>query len=242
MTRSRRQAAAQSSRRIWRGAVIGLTVLAVMAFAVDRSGIVGIDTIEVVGNLRVSDAEVRQAMALEVGTSHLRLRPGQVTRRVEELPAVAHAELRRSGVDRVTVEVTERRPVMQVDGPGRSVLIDREGIVMTEGVQGGLPVTLLAVDPPAVGGRAEEIDALANAHAVWRGLSGPLRSDVAWFEADSVDELVIVLDRGVRVMFGRAERLDEKVRALGAVLEDLGDTEVELVDVRAPATPIIVTP
>jgi hypothetical protein len=42
------------------------------------------------------------------------------------------------------------------------------------------------------------------------------------------------------VRFGRAERVDEKVRALGAILGDVGDSPVTVIDVRAPSAPVVI--
>ena len=60
------------------------------------------------------------------------------------------------------------------------------------------------------------------------------------YEADEPDQLRLKLRTGTVVVFGRADQVDEKARALGAVLEDLGDTAVAEIDVRAPSRPVVV--
>ena len=57
--------------------------------------------------------------------------------------------------------------------------------------------------------------------------------------APDEDGLELTLDDGIVVRFGRAELMEEKVRALGAVLDDVAGTEVTLVDVRVPGFPIV---
>jgi hypothetical protein len=41
------------------------------------------------------------------------------------------------------------------------------------------------------------------------------------------------------VRFGRAELLEEKVRAMGAILDDVAGSEVTVIDVRVPAFPVV---
>ncbi|MFW5933416.1 MAG: cell division protein FtsQ/DivIB, partial [Actinomycetota bacterium] len=125
---------------------------------------------------------------------------------------------------------------------GERRMIDRDGVVLPEEERGQLPVVVLDQAPPAVGGEVDDDPALDNAFRAWRGLSGPIRSEVVRYMAAGEDELELELDNGVTVRFGRASRVDEKVRALGAVLADVGDTPIEAVDVRAPGAPVVVGP
>lgn len=220
-----------------------LALLAVAALiVVERSALVALDEVRVAGIDRLDEAQVLDAAALELGTSTLRLRLGEVAARVEALPLVRSAQARRLDPLTVLIEVEERVPELVVRGPGGSVLLDRDGVVLDEGQVAGLPVVELARRLPAVGSTVAEHPTLANAHRTWHGLSGPLRVEVEWFEAAGPDELSLHLRSGVEVRFGRADRIDEKVRALGAVLEDAGDAEIAVVDVRAPSAPVVVGP
>lgn len=217
--------------------VLGIVALLV---AVERSPLVGLEEVQVVGTERLDDDTVREAASLELGTSTLRLRMGDARQRVEQLPLVRSAEARR--VDPLTVEiaVVERQPALVAVGQGRSVLVDRDGVVMVEEDADGLATIELTGPPPEAGARVEEDPALANAHQAWRELSGPLRAEVERYVATGPDELSLILASGIEIRFGRADRVDEKVRAIGAVLGDIGDADVEVIDVRAPGAPVIV--
>jgi hypothetical protein len=93
--------------------------------------------------------------------------------------------------------------------------------------------------PPEVGELVVAHAALANAHRAWLGLSGPMRSQVETVQALDVDGLSFVLRSGVTVLFGRADRIEEKVRAVGAVLDDVGGASISVVDVRVPGFPVV---
>lgn len=218
---------------------VTLVVLALL-YAVERSPLVGLEEVVVVGVDRLAADEIREAAGLELGTSTLRLQLGRAEARVEALPAVREAEASRTDPLTVRIEVTERVPVLEVRGDGPSVLVDRDGVVLAEGDQDGLPRVRIEGTPPAPGEEVDADPALANAFAAWRGLSGPLRAEVVRLRADGPTELTLRLRDGLDVRFGRAERIAEKVRALGAILEDIGDAEVSAIDVRAPAAPFVV--
>lgn len=228
-------------RRLRRTVAITLTVAVLVALVlVERSALVGLEEVQVTGTERLTQDDIRDAAALELGTSTLRLGLAAAEARVEALPLVLEARARRQDPLTVVIEVVERQPVVAVVGRGEARLVDRDGVVLVDGELAALPVIRLPHAPPLPGDEATSDPTLANAHGVWQQLSGPLRAQVRVYEAAGPDELDLELASGIRVRFGRAERVDEKVRALGAVLGDLGDADVEAIDVRAPGTPVVV--
>jgi cell division protein FtsQ len=221
-------------------AVVVAVVVVVALVLIERSALVGLEEVEVVGTARLDPGDVLEAADLTLGTSTLRLRLGAVEERVEGLPLVREATARRVDPLTVRIAVTERQPVLNVVAGRQSVLVDRDGVVLADGQVAGLPVVRLREGPPEPGEEVDADPALANAHATWRSLSGPLRAEVERYEAEGPDELTLLLRSGVEVRFGRAHRVDEKVRALGAVLDDVGTADVTVIDVRAPGAPVVV--
>jgi cell division protein FtsQ len=222
--------------------VVVLVVVAVALALVERSALVGLEEVTVTGTQRLDPDEVRRAAGLTLGTSTLRLDLDGAEDRVEDLPLVRTATARR--LDPLTVElsVVEREPLLRARGGGEERLVDRDGVVILEGADDPVEVMTVTLPdaPPPLGATIDQGTALANAHAVWIGLSGPLRAATSELQAASGDELSVLLERGIEVRIGRAERLDEKVRALGAILDDIGDSdEVAVIDVRAPTAPVI---
>lgn len=231
-------------RTLW---VLGLLAVLGAVVAVERSALVGLEEVVVGGVERLDADQVLAAADLQLGTSTLRLGLSDAVARVEALPLVARAEGRRTDPLTVHLQVVERTPALIVRGDDAVRYLDREGVIIDEveedepDVLAG-PEIVLGSEPPAVGQRVGEAPALANAHAAWHGLSGPLRAEVVRYRAAGPDELTLELRDGPDVRFGRAERIDEKVRALGAVLEDVGDTPIEAIDVRAPSAPVVIAP
>lgn len=219
--------------------VAAVLVLALVAYGVERSSLVALQEIRVEGAERLDPDHVRAVSQLDLGTSTLRLGLGDVEDRVRDLPLVREVRAWRADPLTAVITVVEREPVLVAVAGGEAVLIDEEGVVLRRGEEAGLPVVRLGGELPAPGQTVRERPGLANAHAVYVGLPGPLRTATAHYEARGPHETDLILHSGARVRFGDARRLDEKVRALGAVLEDLGDVQVSIIDVRAPASPAV---
>lgn len=225
--------------------LLAIGVLVIGLAAVERSALVGLEEVRVLGTERLDARTVLDAADLDLGTSTLRLRLGDAAERVTALPLVREANARRIDPLTVEIEVVEREPVLNVTGGEVTRLVDRSGVIIAEGFLPGLPEVRVPDLPPAVGRRVADDPTLANAHRAWRGLGGPLRTQVERFDAQGPDELTLRLGSGIEVRFGRAQRVDEKVRALGAILGDLeqeGDAgdAVSVIDVRAPRAPVVI--
>ena len=221
--------------------VLALAVLVALGYVVEHSSLVALAEIRVSGTERLDPATVEQASGLKLGTSTLRLHLGAAVQRVEKLPLVASASAHRVDPLTVEIDVTERTPVVLAVAGGQHRLVDADGVILSDAVESGLPQIVLTRQTrlPAPGADVSADPALANAHRAFRELPGPLRATVVRYEANGPDDLDLILDSGVRVRFGRATRVAEKARSLGAVLEDVGDTPISVVDVRAPMNPVV---
>lgn len=219
--------------------VVVLAAVAVAAVVLERSEHAAVRDITVVGTERLAVADVVAASGVTPGDPILRLWPAAVEGRLVELPLVGSAEVSRTSLREVVITVEERRPVYVAVHRSDAVLVDRDGVVVAPGGDDRLPEVRLAVPPPRPGEVVASQAALANAHRVWTGLSGPLRARVVGMWAPDEDGLELELEDAPTVRFGRAERLEEKVRAMGAILDDVAGSAVTLIDVRVPDLPVV---
>lgn len=230
-------------RRRLRRTVLVATLLALLlvAYLVERSSLVALAEVRVEGTERLDAGQIRQVAALELGTSTLRLPLARAHDDLVALPLVESAVVRRLDPLTVLIEVIERSPMATVVRGRRHVMVDDDGVVIATGTEPGLPRIEVRSGPlPAVGETIATSPAAANAHAALLALPAPIRTVVTTYVARSADDLDLVLESGTMVRFGRAARVDEKARALGAVLEDLAGRDVIEIDVRAPARPVVV--
>jgi cell division septal protein FtsQ len=219
--------------------VLLLLVLVGAAIWFERSAYAAVREVTVVGAVRLTESEVIDASGIVIGGSAVRSLPPRIVRDVEKLTLVRSARLVRAGLGRFTIVVEERPPVYSATFRDVSVLVDRDGIIIDSGSDPRLPVVRLATRPPAPGELVVAHAALANAHRAWTGLSGPLRSRVIELIARDIDGLELVLLDGPTVRFGRAELLEEKVRAMGAILDDAAGSGITMLDVRVPGFPVV---
>lgn len=238
-----RRAEVRSSRRRarLRRTLLGLVVLVLIGGGVwfEGSEHATVRSVVVEGTTLLDEATVVAASDVAAGDPAVRLWPASVVDRVELLPLVRSATVGRRGLRDVIITVEERAPVYVVTYRMTSSLVDREGIVLAREGDERLPTVRVVTPPPAPGETVVGHAALANAHRVWQGLSGPLRSRVVEMRAPDEDGLELVLEDAPVVVFGRSEQLDEKVRALGAILDDVAGSDVTLVDVRVPGFPVV---
>jgi cell division septal protein FtsQ len=239
---ARRRAEVRSERRRARLRrtllVLLLGGLGTAAVWFEQSEHATVTEVTIIGLDRLEDHEVHEVSGVRIGDAALRVRPSAVARDIEALTLVRDAIVRRPGLRTIVIEVRERAPVYVAIHRTTNVLIDRDGVVVDRGRDENLPVVRLVTPPPVPGGLVASHAALANAHRAWTGLSGPLRSRVVAMDAPDEDGLVLILDSGMVVRFGRAELMEEKVRALGAILDDVAGSEVVLIDVRVPGFPV----
>lgn len=218
--------------------VVVILIVGITAAVVERSALVALDSIQVSGTIREDPDAVREAADLPLGTSTLRLRLGAVEERVERLPSILHAEARRVDPLTVAIEVVERQPMLVAASPSREVLVDPEGVVIAVGAEPGLPrVTVPSVPDP--GQPVAVSPPLRTAHSVYLALPAAVRQRVAGMHAPAARDLRLDLRDGPTVRFGDANRIQEKVRSLRAVLADVGDVPISMVDVRPPGRPVV---
>ncbi len=241
IARRRAEVRAARRRRRLRRTVIAVVVIGLVAglLALERSSLVALVDVEVTGLERLEEQDVLDTAGVREGMSVLRIRLGTVTERVEGIPLVTDAQVSRVGALGLRIEVDEAAPVITARFPSGTLLISEHGMVLGEGEAPGTPVVAVRGPAPEAGDRVQDVPALAVAHEVLLGLPGPLAALVERADARAADDLRLVLEGDVVVRWGDASRTDEKARALGAVLEDLGGRAVSSIDVRAPMAPTV---
>lgn len=241
IARRRAEVRTQRRQRRLRRTLAVLVAAAVVAgfVALERSSLVALADLEVVGLERLTESEVLAAAGVREGMSVLRIRLGAVEERVEALPLVDRVDASRRGPLGLRLEVVESAPALTARFRTSTVLVSDQGVVLGEGEAPGTPVVVVRGPALGAGERVAAAPALATAHEVLLGLPGPVAALVERSRARAADDLELVLEDGTVVRWGDASRSDEKARALGAVLEDLAGRPVTTIDVRAPMAPTV---
>lgn len=246
--RARRREVRLAALRRWaRRTTAGVIVSGVLAggVAVASSSLFGLEGVDVTGARRVTPARVRAAAGLRAGASVLRLDLGRARARVEALPEVRSATVRRAGALRVRITVVERTPAVGVRAAGGQRFFDVEGIEVPGPARGRIPTVMLPPSRRMVGeGRVLDVAArpdpalVKDILRVW-SRAGDLRPSIGAFRVDA--QGVSFSLAGVRVVLGDTRLLPAKFAALTAITgwSDRRGERVRMIDLRVPSRPAI---
>lgn len=240
--RARRESVAKANTRRRRTRLLvaaGVLTAILLGFLATFSPLLDVDRIVVIGAEHTASSTVISASGLHPGQALAYLDAGSVRRRIETLPWVGHAVVRRSWSGVVRIEITERRPAAALHAPdGTWRLVDVSGrILATVNEQ---PAGLVVVaGASAAGGPGSEIDeqagfALKAADALPPSLAPRIKAVVTLGDGT----LDLQLDHGI-VHLGTPEQLGAKYLAVVAILAQLKPTDVRILDVRVPGSPVL---
>ena len=230
-----------------RGAVALLVVggLGAGAMALWDSPALDVRRVEVGGNRRVAAHEIVAASGLSTRDHLLGISTAVVAARVERNPWVAKAHVERILASSVRITVVERSPAAVVVAGGSRYLADGEGVVLEKvatgdtGATSRLPVIAELPLQELVAGRHVPLAQFGQALTILHALPQAMRDRVSVVRAPSVEALALELSGGPVILFGAAERLDDKRFALEAVTRRAAADGVALasIDVRVPERP-----
>lgn len=232
--RSRRAFARRQWARRWVtwkyvvAAVLLVALLAGAGWLVFFSQVLAVTRVDVQGEERLREGEVRAVAAVTEGQPLARLDLTGVRARVRALALVRDAEVTRQWPDTVRIEVEERVAVAVVEIGGRLRGLDVDGVVFDGfGPTAGLPRVRTAPEPSR--------DALREAAAVVAALPDDLAGRVDHVEVASVDQIELALRDDRTVLWGSAEDSELKAEVLGSLLARPGTTY----DVSVPGQPTV---
>jgi cell division protein FtsQ len=245
----RREVVRQRVRRR-RRQLLWTVVLVLAAVGVSKlvaSPLFGLSAVQVRGTAVLSEDDVLAASGVRPGEPYLSLDLAAIRRRLEALPWVGRAEVRRAYPSSLRITVTERTPMASIVAARRYWLVAADGTVLQASAAKPPGVPFVADVPvPAGLGPGTRLPAggpLANAIAALGGLRPELAKRVVAVQARSVDSLRFRLRGGMRVLYGLAAdqpAKDTAVLLISKRLEREG-RKVMLIDVRNPSAPTVVS-
>lgn len=217
----------------WRLAFFGLLVLGVAAAAVWAlfgSRLLVVRHVEVTGTALVPAAQIRAAAAVRPGIPLVDVNTGAIARRVEQIDAVASAQVSRSWPDTIVITVRDRTPVLAVAVAGQYELIDGAGVTVRWASRKPAWMPLLTAPPAVLRGSP----AIGAAVGVLRELPSRLRAQVRSVTAASADAVTLHLADGITVRWGGTGQAALKA----AELAELMRTHATYYDVSDPSTAV----
>ncbi|GAA1842168.1 cell division protein FtsQ/DivIB [Brevibacterium marinum] len=224
-------------KQIWRNRLLVLgVVVVVLVFAgvVWFSPLLALDKVGVKGSDLVDNEQISDSVVKTFGGTPLpRVRPGSVEKDVlEEFPRAKEASVHYSGPRSLSIEVTDRTPVLAVTTQNGFDLYDAEAVDLGAVDEAPKGVTVL-----------EDSDGAPNQETVsavirfMGDLRPELRSDLASIRAEDEENLTGVIVAGddrAKVAFGDSTSASLKMRTALQLAAD-GRTDI---DVSVPSVPV----
>ena len=215
-------------------AVLGVAILAGMAWALLGPRLLVVRSVKVIGAGRaVSAAQVLAAAHVPDGLPLIRVDTGAIARQVEQIRQVQYAEVSKDWPSTVVITVQPRTPVFAVAAPGGYALVDRFGVSVSDvaGRPPGLP--LLSVGYSVVTLRGNP--AVRAAATVLTELPPQVARKVRGVTAISASDVSVKLANGAVVVWGSTGNARVKAKELTLLMRRNARTY----DVSSPGTVMV---
>lgn len=220
-----------------------MTVLLILTFTVGgwvavRSPLLDVDRVQVEGADHTLPRTIVHEAAVHGGQAMIDVDEGRAARRIEALPWVAHATVRRHWPSTVRISVIERRPeaVTRLDD-GRWAMLDATARVLdiVPDPPGGIAVEGVGSGAPP----GAELSGAKAPLAVVTALSPQLAARTAAVAAVEGGQIELKLNpRGI-VRLGPPDDLPAKLSAVETILARVDTRNLATLDVRLPSSPVL---
>ena len=213
------------------GVVIGGNGMNVLSAASASAGF-AIENVKITGQSETSEVDVLSALDIGTYPSLLTLDLEAAKARIEALPWVKEATLKKLFPDTVEIAVSERDPYATWQHDGVLSLVDRAGKVITDDVSDAY-----ATLPRVVGiGAADKAGDYAALIAAWPTIAGEARAGILVSE----NRWTIVLKTGIELMLP-SDNPQAALATIAALDRDHGllSREITAVDLRQPGQMVV---
>lgn len=228
---------ASRRRTRWIRAGIGTLVALVLlgaGWVVCFSDVFAVRSVQVAGVKRLDVEQVERVAKVPHGGSLALLDTAPIEARIRTLAPVADVSVSRKFPNTVRIEVTERTPVAVLDTPTGRRLVDAEGVAYATAGDTGSRYVVVETNadslPPESMIRVSEMIA---------ALPELVRAKVKTVEADTDQDMTVVLSDGRKVVWGGPEEPEFKARVLDVLLRDKSTRASRTFDVSVPEAPTV---
>jgi cell division protein FtsQ len=206
-----------------------------LAFLAVTSPVLDVDRIQVTGALHVTMAQVRTASGVRTHDHLLFVDTGAAARRIEELPWIARATVKRDLPGTLKVTVVEYKAAAYVRVPGAVMLVARNGHVISKAKTA--PAGAIEIRGVRQAPAAGALLAPPDAAGVVAQLPAALAQRVVAVDVHGTG--IALVDRdGTQIRLGDTSNIDAKAASALAVLAYPRSRPLKYLDVSTPNRPV----
>ena len=206
------------------GVLAVIVVLGGGAAAAYFTPLMSVRNVDVVGASAVDEDRIRQVAQAPSGRPLLQVDTVAIADRVAAVPEIEEVTVSRHYPSTLTIDVTERRPLVSVEFEDRIGVMDRLGVVyLTFADRDGMPRPLAELPVMHVDRPGAQDPTTQAVLTVVGELPRWLADRTASVEASSPADITLVLRSGRRAVWGDAERTADKAAALREVTRIPGE-------------------
>jgi cell division protein FtsQ len=198
--------------------------------------------VTVTGNRRVPSSEILRTADIPANRSIWLDNTNAIAARIRTIPYIGKASIHRLPPASLTIAVTERVPFAVLTSDGQSSVVDRELRVLSpaagDEVLPAFTLTLHGSLRPGAFVTARDAAVLRDVYTAMA--SGGLTPATLAF--DRYGDIIADIAGDPRLLLGQPDDIGRKVRLIDAILAQVVHRRqsVSAIDVRAPATPVVV--
>ena len=222
--------------RLRTGFKLGLVLLLVeIVYIALASPRLAVREIELRGDESIT-REVARVLRAPTPMGMFRAPTGELAAQAQRVPAVKRARITRDLPSRLVISLERREPMAVIRQARRALLVDREGTLFTIQDEWGWGLTEL-VTPHSTNEAEDQADLRAEAAkllTVMEVLGPDPRLRAARLELEQGGAIEAVMESGARVRLGGVEELPDKARLLSTLIDELGESRIEYLDLSDP--------
>ncbi|HEX4818281.1 MAG TPA: FtsQ-type POTRA domain-containing protein [Nonomuraea sp.] len=189
-------------------------VVGTAAWLVFFSPVLGVRSIEIVGNLTVPGERIKQQAGVADLHPLATVNLAEVETRVLGIRQLAEAKVDRVWPGTLRIEVVEREPVAAVPAGDKVAIVDDQGVVIELKTSVPPMLPMLRVDRPTAGDPA-----MMAALQVIKAVPDEIAPKVREVRAGTAEGVTLRLSDGRSVVWGGTDRPEEKAGILASLLK-----------------------
>jgi len=202
-----------------------LLMLGVCLYAIWRSALFRLDRVQIIGNERLSQADIMEVAGLAPGQLRWEIPAEQVAKRLEAEPWIREAKVTWKG-NRLLIDLTEREPVGLLQYTGQFyLLLDDQGVILGQqrlDPQKPLPVITGLSVSRALRGQQLPHAGLLDALTLLAWTAEPLRAEISEVNLRADRYLRVFMTGGTTVDWGvlPLEKQDQHIQTQVSLFAD----------------------